>query len=101
MIAVCSGVGSADFCSSGFTSIVVGDGASVSIIFRRVHFGCALMNSTMRLMLSETGVVSRSRNCGRATATCVTVLLTLKNCNPCDANCWLNLVATVNGKYFC
>ena len=58
------------------------------------------MNSTMRLMFSETGVVSRSRNCGRATLTCVTVLLTLKNCRPCCANCWLNFVAMGSGKYF-
>ena len=56
----------------------LGVGASDSINFRRVHFAFALMNSTMRLMFSETGVVSRSRNCGRATLTCVTVLLTLK-----------------------
>ena len=43
-------------------TVGLGVGASASINFRRVHFGFALMNSTMRLMFSETGVVSRSRN---------------------------------------
>src|SRR5277367_6672805 len=97
-MAVCSGVASGAFGSTGFApdsaagagvasgliSMIVGlgVGASDSINFRRVHFAFALMNSTMRLMFSETGVVSRSRNCGRATLTCVTVLFTLKNDRP-------------------
>src|ERR1019366_8580858 len=79
----------------------LGDGASASINCRRVHFGCVLMWPTMRLMLSETGVISRSRNCGRATLTCVKVLLTLKKCRPCVANCRLRPVASCSGKYFC
>src|SRR6266516_3408928 len=36
----------------------------------------------MRLTPSDTGVASRSRKCGRATATWVVDLLTLKNCKP-------------------
>src|ERR1039458_10426196 len=78
-----AGVGAAAGGATGLISMTVGflgDGASASINCRRVHFGCVLMWPTMRLMLSETGVISRSRNCGRATLTCVKVLLTLKKC---------------------
>jgi len=78
--------------AAGLISMTVGflgDGARA----RSIAAGCIRMRvdvATMLLMLSETGVVSRSRNCGRATETCVKVLLTLKKCRPCVANCRLS-----------
>ena len=80
MIAVCSGVGAGAWGSAGLAGCAaaspsaagaagtgisaagattgLGVGASASINFFRVHFAFALMNSTMRRMFSETGVVS-------------------------------------------
>src|ERR1700722_7348335 len=123
MTAVCSGVASGAFGATGGVGVafsgpgagagaagaagwatgaaVLGVGASASINLRRVHLAFALMYSTMRRMFSDTGVVSISRYWGGATLTWVTVLLTLKNCRPCCASCWLNLVATGSGNAFC
>ena len=68
-MAVCSGVGSGAGASgaggpgdgAGAEAAGAGTGARAATSFRRMHLEPALMNSTIRLTPSETGVASMSR----------------------------------------